>query len=129
MLPRSSLGTLAVRRVRRSRQNAAAVSDADTSKNEIELPIHRSRATYMDPDGVDNNVVDATDPDADTIALFNLGVIKATYQDGDDYQEVGRRKIALLNANAVMISAIPMQISWSLAATPIQQRVSSNLQY
>jgi hypothetical protein len=79
--------------VRRSRQNAAAVSDADASKNEIEPPIHRSRATYMDPDGVDNNVVDATDPDADTIALFNLGVIKATYQDGDDYQEVGRRKL------------------------------------
>jgi hypothetical protein len=100
VLPRSYLGTLAVRRSRRN----AAVSD-DDSDHEIEPWIHerqrneRSRVTYLDPDGVDNDVVDAADPNSDAIALFNLGAIKSIWQDGD-YQEVGRLEIALLNAHA-----------------------------
>jgi hypothetical protein len=71
---------------RRSRWNAA-VSD-DDSENEIEPRIHkrqrneRIRVTYLDPDGVDNDVVDLADPNSDAIALFNLGAIKTTWQDG-----------------------------------------------
>ena len=100
VLPRSYLGTLAVRRSRRN----AAVSD-DDSEHEIEPWIHkrqrneRSRVTYLDPDGVDNDVVDVADPNSDVKALFNLGAIKSIWQDGD-YQEVGRLEIALLNAHA-----------------------------
>jgi hypothetical protein len=65
--------------VRRSRRDAV-VSDND-SENEIEPQIHKrhrnewSRATYLDPNRADNDVVDVADPNADAIALFSILVL------------------------------------------------------
>ena len=53
----------------------------------------------LNPDSIDRDSVDASDPNASTINLFNLGELKQRWQN-HDYEEVGRQEIALLNARA-----------------------------
>jgi len=70
----------------------------------------------VDPDGVDENSVDASDPNASTLGLFNLGELKQRWQN-HEYEEVGRREIALLNARGGKDGSLfssPPPIPWFL---------------
>jgi len=70
----------------------------DLVKNEIiDLLVRMFVLPSFDPDGVDGYSVDASDPNASTLRLFNLGELKQRWQN-HEYEEVGRREIALLNA-------------------------------
>ena len=98
VLPSAELDNIVVRRSRRN----STVSDC---KSNIEIePVASKKRKYrqvdtdlLDPDGVDGDAVDASDPNASTLRLFNLGELKQRWQN-HEYEEVGRREIALLNA-------------------------------
>ena len=99
ILPKSQLQAIAVRRSRR----IMAVSDGE-SVIEIVPTQNKKRKcrqdnTDQDPDGVDGDHVDESDPNSDAIKLFNLGALKTLWRK-DDYEEVGCSEIALVNAHA-----------------------------
>ena len=98
VLPSAELDNIVVRRSRRN----STVSDCE---RDIEIePVASKKRKYrqddtdlLDPDGVDGDSVDASDPNASTLRLFNLGELKQRWQN-HEYEEVSRREIALLNA-------------------------------
>jgi len=89
----------------------------DLVKNEIiDLLVRMFVLPSVDPDGVDGDSVDASDPNASNLRLFNLGELKQRWQN-HEYEEVGRREIALLNARGGKDGSLfssPPPIPWFL---------------
>jgi hypothetical protein len=95
VLPSAELDSIIVRRSRRN----STVSDGE-SDVEIE-PVAASKKRKCRQDNTDllDSDGDASDPNALTLRLFNLGELKQRWLN-HEYEEVGRREIVLLNARA-----------------------------
>ena len=100
IIPTSYLQVISVRRSKRHIDVSDGESDVEieASQSQSNKRIRNIVDTHLDPNGVDGDFVDNSDPNANAIKLFNLGALKLLWKE-HEYEEVGRREIALKNAH------------------------------
>jgi len=100
ILPKAKLQIIAVRRSNRHMTVSDGESDVEIQPvKSKKRKFRQDNSDLLDADGVDGDLVDESDPNASALQLFNLGAIKELWRN-HEYEEVGRREIALLNAHA-----------------------------